>query len=152
MAFAKFKHNDAPSMEKHIDVKFESGKKFFLEFQNKGKVVMLNLLKFKEEADYANFESLNPESKISGKEAYKLYMKNVSPLLDEAGSRLIYYGECNSFLIGPESEHWDAILLVEHESVKKFMEFAQNENYLKYIGHRTAALEDSRLLPSSELV
>lgn len=31
------------------------------------------------------------------------------------------------------------------------MEFAQNEDYLKYAGHRTAALEDSRLLPTSEV-
>lgn len=40
--------------------------------------------------------------------------------------------------------------LVEHESVLKFMEFAQNEDYLKKAGHRTAASEDSRLLPTIE--
>ncbi len=31
------------------------------------------------------------------------------------------------------------------------MAFAQNKDYLKTIGHRTAALEDSRLLPSTEI-
>lgn len=30
------------------------------------------------------------------------------------------------------------------------MEFAQSKDYLKHAGHRTAALEDSRLLPISE--
>jgi hypothetical protein len=38
-----------------------------------------------------------------------------------------------------------AVLLVEHESVLKFMEFAQNPAYLKKAGNRTATLEDSRL-------
>jgi len=42
------------------------------------------------------------------------------------------------------------VLLVEHPSVEKFLEFAKNENYLKTAGHRTAALEDSRLLPMTQ--
>lgn len=51
------------------------------------------------------------------------------------------------FLIGPSDELWDKVLLVEHESVARFMAFAQDEAYLKYAGHRTASLDDSRLLP-----
>jgi len=58
--------------------------------------------------------------------------------------------ESKNFLIGPEHEAWDAILLVEHESVEKFIAFSQNKDYLKNAGHRTAALEDSRLLPITE--
>ena len=42
------------------------------------------------------------------------------------------------------------MLKVEHESVVKFIEFAHNKKYLKYSGHRIAALEDSRLLPMTE--
>jgi hypothetical protein len=38
---------------------------------------------------------------------------------------------------------------VEHESVAKFMQFAQNKIYLKGIEHRIAALADARLLPST---
>jgi hypothetical protein len=30
------------------------------------------------------------------------------------------------------------------------MEFSQSGEYLKSVGHRTAALEDSRLLPTTE--
>ena len=138
-------------MEKYIDTNPESGKKFYQDFHDKGKIVMLNLLKFREKADYKNLEQIKPTEIISGEEAYKLYMKNTLPELKKAGSRIIYYGKSNSFLIGPESEKWDAILIVEHESVLKFMEFAQNEDYLKNAGHRTAGLKDSRLLPSTEI-
>ena len=70
------------------------------------------------------------------------------PFLNAAGSKVIYYGESRDFIIGPEDEKWDRVLLVEHESVAKFMEFANNKAYLKIAGHRTAALSDSRLLPS----
>ena len=137
-------------MKSHIDATQESGKQFYLDFISKGKVVMLNLLKFKKEADYSGFESLSPDTKISGKEAYDLYMTCTLPLLEKAGSKVLFSGNSNHFLIGPDSEKWDAVLLVEHQSVEKFMEFAQNEEYKKTSGHRSAALEDSRLLPISQ--
>jgi hypothetical protein len=52
-----------------------------------------------------------------------------------------------SFLIGPEPERWDRVMLIRQGSVQAFMEFANNKGYLAGLGHRTAALEDSRLLP-----
>ncbi len=139
------------NMNKHIDASPEAGKEFYQHFHDKGSIVMLNLLKFKETADYTNFEALKPATEISGEEAYQLYMEETLPELEKTGSRIIYYGKSRNFLIGPDSEKWDAVLLVEHESVLKFMEFAQNPDYLKKAGHRTAALEDSRLLPTNEI-
>ena len=138
-------------MKNYIDASPEAGKEFYQKFHDKGKIVMLNLLKFKAKADYTNLEELKPTKNISGEEAYHLYLDSTLPHLEKAGSRVIYYGKSQSFLIGPDSEKWDVVLLVEHESVLKFMEFAQNPDYLKTAGHRTAALEDSRLLPTSEL-
>ena len=138
-------------MSKHIDASPEAGKEFYQNFHDKGKVVMLNLLKFRATADYTNLEELEPIKNISGEEAYQLYMDSTLPELEKAGSRIIYFGKSRNFLIGPDSEKWDAVLLVEHESVLKFMEFAQNPDYLKKAGHRTAALEDSRLLPTNEI-
>jgi uncharacterized protein (DUF1330 family) len=135
-------------MSNYIHTTPEQGKQFYQDFHGKGKVVMLNLLKFKERADYTGHEGLRPDGDISGEEAYQLYMESTMPELEKAGSRVLYYGKCNEFLIGPGSERWDACLLVEHESVMKFITFAQNEDYLKTEGHRTAALEDARLLPT----
>ena len=111
---------------------------------------MLNLLKFRVKANYSGLESIKPSEGISGEEAYQLYMDYTLPELKKAGGRVLFYGRSESFLIGPKSESWDAVLLVEHLSVPKFIEFAQSEDYQKNAGHRTAALEDSRLLPTSE--
>ncbi len=137
-------------MKKYITVDSEAGKKFHQDFHDKGKVVMLNLLKFRAWADYTGLESAKPTEEITGEEAYQLYTKGILPELKKAGGQILFYGESKRFLIGPEAEEWDVVLLVEHESVTSFMEFAQSKAYLMNVGHRTAALEDSRLLPINE--
>ncbi|MEL7119985.1 MAG: DUF1330 domain-containing protein [Bacteroidota bacterium] len=138
-------------MKKYINASPEAGKIFYQNFHQNGKIVMLNLLKFKIKADYSDLPHIKPEKELSGAEAYQIYMDLTMPFLDEAGSKLLFTGSSKHFLIGPQEENWDAVLLVEHESVQKFMSFAQNEDYLAIAGHRTAALEDSRLLPMNAL-
>jgi len=130
----------------YLDVTPEAGKEFFTK-KSEGSVVMLNLLKFKELADYSHAPNLAPANKISGREAYQLYIQHTLPFLKAAGSEVIYQGKSNNFLIGPVEETWDVVLLVKHKSAARFLEFASNKGYLAGVGHRTAALEDSRLLP-----
>lgn len=130
----------------YIDATQEAGKAFFLR-GIKGNVVMLNLLKFKEVADYSKHPELKPEFPISGKEAYDLYMKHTLPHLKASGGEILFKGKGGEFLIGPTDVSWDAVLLVKQQNTEKFIQFAQNKEYLKGIGHRIAALEDSRLLP-----
>ena len=134
----------------YIDASQEAGKTFYLR-GIKGEVVMLNLLKFKKVADYTTFPNLTPDTEISGEEAYQLYMQHTLPFLKEAGGEVLFEGKGGSFLIGPDHEYWDKVLLVKHKSVRVFMQFAQNKEYLKGIGHRSAALADSRLLPIEDV-
>lgn len=87
---------------------------------------------------------------ISGAEAFQRYIEHTLPHLRESGGELMFLGSGNHFLIGPLDERWDMVMLVRQQSVASFMAFASHEAYLAGIGHRTAALEDSRLLPLSE--
>jgi hypothetical protein len=112
-----------------------------------GSVVMLNLLRFKSIADYSATPALAPISPISGEEAYRRYMEHTLPHLKASGGELLFYGRGGGFLIGPANEHWDIAMLVRQSSLESFLAFASNKDYLSGIGHRTAALEDSRLLP-----
>ncbi len=137
------------STKKYLNATQESGKNFVMR-QIRGPVVMLNLLKFRKVADYSTAPQLAPDDEISGEEAYQLYIEHTLPFLKEAGGEVLFNGKGGPFLIGPENEQWDAVLLVRHASVAKFLEFAQNQEYLAIAGHRTAALEDSRLLPVKE--
>lgn len=116
-----------------------------------GPIVMLNLLRFRAIADYSAFPDLAPAAPISGAEAYERYVVHTLPFLRQSGGELLFLGEGGPFLIGPEDEHWDRAMLVRQSSVAEFVRFATNAAYLKGVGHRTAALEDSRLLPLSPI-
>ncbi len=124
----------------------ESGRDFMLR-GIEGEVIMLNLLRFREIADYSGTPDLQPDEPISGAAAYDLYVEHTLPHLRESGGDLEFVGEGGSLLIGPPDERWDAVLLVRHRSVQTFMSFAQNEAYLGGMGHRLAAISDSRLMP-----
>ncbi|MEM7468478.1 MAG: DUF1330 domain-containing protein, partial [Pseudomonadota bacterium] len=101
-------------------------------------------------ADYTATPELAPEGPISGREAYDLYSAHTLPFLEASGGEVLFSGDSKNFLIGPLDEQWDHVLLVKHQSSQTFMSFAQNQDYLAGIGHRTAALADSRLLPIDE--
>jgi hypothetical protein len=116
-----------------------------------GEIVMLNLLRFRSVADYSLNPHLAAAKPISGAAAYDLYIAHTMPYLIRSGGALSFSGEGGQFLIGPEQERWDRALLVRQGSVDSFMAFATDPAYLAGLGHRTAALEDSRLLPLHEL-
>ncbi len=127
----------------------EAGRSFIMR-QIQGSVVMLNLLRFREIADYSASPELIPSEPISGKEAYQIYIEHTLPFLTQSGGEVLFMGEGGAFLIGPKDEKWDAVLLIRQKSVNSFLAFESNHDYMKGIGHRTAALEDSRLLPIEE--
>lgn len=136
-------------MKNYIDVADEAGRDFFAS-DVEGPVTMLNLLRYREFADLSQVPHLKPDARMSGKEAYKLYMRLASPFIKDAGSEVLFYGSSNSFLIGPSDERWDAVLLVRYASKEAFLKFALNKAYLKITVYRNAGLLDSRLLPIKE--
>lgn len=108
---------------------------------------MLNMLRFRDVADYSDFPDLAPLEPITGAEAYQLYVEHTLPFLLESGGEILFSGKGGEFLIGPESERWDLVVLIRQSSAESFLAFASHQEYLAGLGHRTAALEDSRLLP-----
>ena len=134
----------------YLEPTAEAGK-LLMTRASSGSIVMLNLLRFRATADYSATPALAPPAPISGREAYRLYVGHTLPSLVRAGGELIFLGEGGPMLIGPSAERWDVAMLVRHRSVEAFLAFASDEEYLAGAGHRSAALEDSRLLPLSEV-
>ena len=135
-------------MSTYLNATPEAGKTFYLEYKDAGAITMLNLLRFRAEADYSQYEALRPSTPITGRAAYERYLAGIRPCFAQFGSRIIYQGTSAEFLIGPTEERWDMVLLVEHPSVAQFMALAQDAAFLQQAGHRVAAVADSRLLPS----
>ncbi len=112
-----------------------------------GEILMLNLLRFRQVADYTSAPELEPESPISGRQAYQKYIDHTLPFLTATGGNISLIGEGGHFFVGPSDEVWDVAMVIRQHSLEDFLSFASNEGYLRGIGHRTAALLDSRILP-----
>jgi hypothetical protein len=129
-----------------LEPTWEAGRAFMAR-SPQGSVVMLNLLRFRDVADYSATPQLAPAEAISGAQAFQRYIEHTLPYLRESGGDLLFLGHSGHFLIGPPDERWDMVMLMRQQSVASFMAFASHEAYLAGIGHRVAALEDARLLP-----
>ncbi len=130
----------------YLEVSPQQGAAFF-GTPDEGPVVMLNLLRFRERADYTHAPGLEPEGGCSGREAYERYMREMLPLLEASGGAVLFSGTSAPFLIGPPDEVWDHVLLVRQASKAAFLAFASDPESQRITAHRTAAISDSRLLP-----
>ncbi|MBW7469696.1 DUF1330 domain-containing protein [Marinobacter sp. M216] len=108
-------------------------------------VVMLNLLRFR---DRANYTDESPER--SGWEAYTLYMQEAAACVKAVGAEVIWSGHSVGSLIAPPDESWDQVLLVRYPSIDAFMAMIESPDYKGVVKHRTAAVQDSRLVANLE--
>ncbi len=107
-----------------------------------GPVVMLNLLRFKPQADA-------PDDGISGAEAYRLYAAEMRKFVESKGGRFVWAGRVDSFVIGESEEEFDAIGLVEYPSRKAFVAIATDPHVADIGVHRVAGLESQWLIAST---
>lgn len=136
-------------MDNYLNPTQESGARLFKK-NISGEVVMLNLLRLRDQADYSASPDLAPENPITGREAFQKYIDFTLPFLKQSGGKLLFLGSSDYFFIGPFEEKWDLVMLVKQKSVEDFFSFASNKEYSVGLNHRTAAVADSRLLPIVE--
>lgn len=138
-----------PTTPTYLEPTQEAGRELFTRGIT-GRVVMLNLLRFREVADYSAHPDLAPAAPVSGEAAFRRYVEHTLPFLRRSGGEVLFFGRGGPYFIGPGDERWDAMLLVRQKSLQSFLAFASDPGYLAGLGHRTAALADSRLLPLVE--
>ena len=108
-----------------------------------GPIVMINLLRYREQADYpAGFDA----TPCSGREAYLRYSAVALHKVAEVGGKLVWMGSVKGAVIAPEGEEWDDAVLVYYPSRQAFLDMLSQPDYRAAAVHRSAALADSRLL------
>lgn len=112
----------------------------FREDDRPGLIHMLNLVRFRDKANYPDGRDL------SGAEAYALYGRDSGPVFSRLGGRIVWRGNFELMLIGPESEKWDECFIAEYPSVSAFVDMVRDPVYREAVKHRQAAVEDSRLV------
>jgi len=108
--------------------------------KEEGPVVMLNMLRFKPEADERN-------DGLTGKEAYQRYAAKMIPFVTSKGGRLIWAGRIDGHVVGKGGEVFEMMALVEYPSRKAFIEIATDPYVEANIGlDRASGLEGQWLI------
>ncbi|MBB3892191.1 uncharacterized protein (DUF1330 family) [Phenylobacterium haematophilum] len=101
-----------------------------------GPFVMVNLLKFKPKAQYAD----GADAHLSGAEAYARYAEEVRKLVEGLGGKVRYGGHVTGLLIGEVEELWDMVALAEYPSLAAFQQMAMSPQMHAIEHHRIAGL------------
>jgi uncharacterized protein (DUF1330 family) len=101
-----------------------------------GPFVMVNLLKFKEKAEYED----GSEPNLSGREAYNRYGVEVAKLVTALGGKIRYSGAVTGLMIGEIEEPWDAVALAEYPSLAAFQKMGLSPEMHAIEHHRKAGL------------
>lgn len=112
-------------------------------------VMMLNLLRFRAEAAYANDD---PEAgdTVTGAEAYRRYSDEAGAIFEGLGGTQAWLGTPELMLIGPEDERWDLAFVARYPSARAFVDMVKTPAYRRAVRHRNAAVADSRLIRCRE--
>ncbi len=103
-------------------------------------VGMLNLLKFRDRAEYP---AQRDEPPRTGREAYRVYAALAFPLIEALGAKPIL--SQMAWFVGDPAE-WDMAFVVQYQRASDILEMLGKPEYHAIEYHRDAALADSRLL------
>lgn len=109
-------------------------------------IVMVNLLKFRERAQYD--EPGEPE--MTGREAYDRYGRVMAPLVLAKGGKLRFSSKVDALVIGEVGELWDAVAIMEYPSRAAFLEIINSPEVVEIGRHRKAGLAGQLLIQCSE--
>ena len=108
----------------------------FLDPASQGPIGMVNLLRFKDKAEYDD----GRETTLSGREAYDLYAQGVTKLLAEVGGYLGFVGDVERLVVGEVDDLWDAVAVAYYPSRKAMMDMMQLDAMQELAQHRAAGL------------
>lgn len=101
-----------------------------------GPIWMLNLLKFKEKAEYADGSG----GDMTGQEAYAIYGAEVSKILTNLGGGGMFSARVERLMLGEVEEVWDAVAIAMYPSRQAMVEMMQSPEYQAIHHHRDAGL------------
>jgi len=117
-----------PSDPKQIEAAAQDGPE--------GPVFMINLLKFKDKAEYAD----GRETDLSGREAYNLYGAGVAGLLPEFGARFFFMADITHLSLGQVEELWDEVAIAVYPNRNALFRMSQSKAWQDLAAHRAAGL------------
>ncbi len=110
--------------------------KAFFGGEEDGPMCMVNLLKFKDRATYAD----GSEPELSGRDAYLRYGAGVQACLAAVGGKARFTGFVTDLMLGEAEDLWDMVAIAEYPSRAAMLQMVQSAQYQAISKHRDAGL------------
>ena len=108
----------------------------FLDPDAKGAIFMVNLLSFREWAEYEDYRDTN----LSGKEAYQIYAAGVAKVITRVGGYIGFGADVKRLMLGEVETLWEQVAIAMYPSRAAMLEMIQMPEYAEISVHRTAGL------------
>jgi len=120
----------------------------FMDSSVEGPIAMVNLLKFKEKAEYSD----DRETDLSGVEAYGIYAQGVAKTLAMVGGKMLFFGNVSRLMLGEVEELWDQVAIAQYPSRAAMLEMMQLPEYQAIHIHRDAGLAGQLNIETTDFV
>ena len=101
-----------------------------------GPIYMINLLKFKEKAEYED----GRETDLSGYEAYQIYARGALELLPKYGGKALFAADVTFLALGQVEELWDEVVIATYPTRGDLFRMSSSEEWREIAVHRAAGL------------
>ena len=128
--------------------KTEQQMEALLKADDGGPVCMVNLLKFKEKAEYED----GRETDLSGIEAYQIYGAVTGSLIKKLGGDVVFTSVLNGMVVGEVEELWDVMAIAKYPTLQSFIDMVASPEYLKVYHHRIAGLKGQLNIASTQVI
>lgn len=102
-----------------------------------GPIFMVNLLKFKEKAEYEDGRATD----LSGRDAYMIYGRAVTEILPKFGGKAIFAADVTFLSLGKAEELWDEVAIAMYPKRADMVRMSMSAEWQAAAVHRTAGLK-----------
>ena len=113
--------------------------KGFFENDHGKPISMVNLLKFKDKAEYPEDHELHGKD-MSGAEAYAIYGMAVTKIITDLGGEMRFFGDVQRLMLGEVEELWDQVAIAKYPNRQAMVDMMMSEEYNAIHAHRDAGL------------
>jgi len=102
-----------------------------------GPIFMVNLLKFKDKAEYEDGRATT----LTGREAYQIYGRAVTDILPKFGGQAVFAANVSFLSLGRVEELWDEIAIAAYPDRGSMVRMSFSPEWREAAVHRTAGLK-----------
>ncbi len=102
-----------------------------------GPVFMVNLLKFKDRAEYEDGRATD----LTGREAYQIYGRAVTQILPMFGGQAVFAADVSFLSLGRVDDLWDEVAIAAYPDRGAMVRMSFSSEWREAAVHRTAGLK-----------